>query len=134
MASGQSNVIATYTGPAKRDLSSYQYHAVCIDTDGYIDYCDTSAGTKPLGILQNKPSAANAEAEVAILGTSLMVVNATSDISQGALLGSGNDFHGVEVSADNAVYLAMALEDATEDGDIIEVLLMGGPRYISAGA
>jgi len=63
-----------------------------------------------------------------------MVVNATSDISQGALLGSGNDFHGVEVSADNAVYLAMALEDATEDGDIIEVLLMGGPRYISAGA
>ncbi|MDD4060469.1 MAG: hypothetical protein PHW08_07200 [Kiritimatiellae bacterium] len=125
MAKGQSNVIATFTGPAKRDLSSYQYHAVCIDTDGNIDYCDTSAGTVPLGILQNKPEAAGAEAEVAILGTSLMVVNATSDISQNALLGSGNDYHGVEVSSDADVYFAQALEDATEDGDIIEVLLLG---------
>lgn len=131
MATGQSNVIATFTGPAKRDLSSYQFHAVCIDTDGNIDYCDTSAGGKPLGILQNKPEAAGEEAEVAILGTSLMVVNATSDINEGALLGSGNDYHGVEVSADTAVYFAMALEPATEDGDIIEVLLMGGPRYIA---
>ena len=60
-----------------------------------------------------------------------MVVNATSDISQGALLGSGNDYHGVEVTGDDAVYFAMALEDATEDGDTIEVLLMGGPHYIS---
>jgi len=132
MAKGQSNVIATFTGPAKRDLSSYQYHAVCIDTDGNIDYCDTSAGTMPLGILQNAPSVAGQEAEVAILGTSLMVVNATTDISQGDLLGSGNDYRGVKVTADNAKYLAMALDDATEDGDIIEVLLTG-PSYISAG-
>lgn len=131
MATGQSNVVARYTGPAKRDLSDYQYHTVCIDTDGNIDYCDTSAGTKPLGILQNKPDAAGKEAEVAILGTSLMVVNATTDISQSDLLGSGNDYHGVKVTADTAIYLAMALEDATEDGDIIEVLLMGGPRYIA---
>jgi hypothetical protein len=133
MATGQQKVLASITRPAKRDLSSYQYHAVTLDTDGLIDYCDTSAGTKPLGILQNKPTAANAEAEVAILGTSLMVVNAASDISQMALLGSGNDYHGVEVSADNAVYFAQALEDATEDGDIIEVLLLG-QRFVSAGA
>ena len=132
MASGQNNVIATYTGPAKRDLSAYQYHAVKIDTDGLIDYADSSATDLPLGILQNKPSAANAEAEVAILGTSLMVVNATTDITQGDLLGSTSAYHGVKVTANKAVYMAMALEDATEDGDIIEVLLMGGPRYISA--
>ncbi len=129
MATGQSNVVARYTGPAKRDLSSYQYHAVTLDTDGNIDYCDTSATTKPLGILQNKPEAAGEEAEVAILGTSLMVVNATTDISQMDLLGSGNDYHGVKVTADDSMYFAQALEDATEDGDIIEVLILG-ERYI----
>lgn len=131
MATGQSKVVASITRPAKRDLSSYQYHAMTLDTDGNIDYCDTSAGTKPLGILQNKPEAAGQEAEVAILGTSLMVVNATSDISQMALLGSGNDYHGVEVSTDDLIYFAVALEDATEDGDIIEVMLTG-PSFISA--
>lgn len=131
MATGQSNVVARFTGPAKRDLSSYQYHAVTLDTDGNIDYCDTSAGTKPLGILQNKPDAAGAEAEVAILGTSLMLVNATTDISQMDLLGSGSDYHGVTVTADKAMCFAQALEDATEDGDIIEVLLLG-ERYIGA--
>lgn len=130
MATGQSNVVARFTAKAKRDLSSYQYHAMTLDTDGYIDYCDTSAGTKPLGILQNKPEAAGQEAEVAILGTSLMVVNATSDISQMARLGSGNDYHGVEVTADTEQYFAMALEDATGDGDIIEVLLVG-PQMIA---
>ena len=110
MATGQSKVVATIARKAKRDLSAYQYHAMTLDTDGLIDYCDTSAGTIPLGILQNKPSAANAEAEVAILGTSLMVVNATTDISQSALLGSTNAYHGVTVTADKAVYFAMALE------------------------
>jgi len=125
MSTGQSNVVARYTGPAKRDLSSYQYHAVTKDTDGNIDYCDTSAGTKPLGILQNKPEAAGEEAEVAIVGTSLMVVNATTDINEMDLLGSGSDYHGVKVTADQAMYFAAALEPATEDGHIIEVLLTG---------
>ncbi len=125
MATGKSNVLARYTGKAKRDLSSYQYHAVTLDTDGLIDYCDTSAATVPLGILQNKPTAANQEAEVAIAGTSLMVVNATTDISQMDKLGSGNDYHGLKVTLDKALYFALALEDATEDGDIIEVLLVG---------
>jgi hypothetical protein len=131
MAKGQSQVKKTYTGPAYRDLSAYQYHAVTLDTNGYIDYCDTSATTQALGILQNKPTAQGQEAEVAIAGTSLMVVNATTDISQMDNLGSGSDYHGVAVTADKALYFAFALEDATEDGDIIEVLLCGGTRTIS---
>jgi len=125
MATGQSGPLVTKTFKAKRDLSSYQYHAMTLDTDGLIDYCDTSAGTKPIGILQNKPNAANAEAEVGISGSSLMLVNAGTDISQMDLLGSGNDYHGVKVTADNSMFFAQALEDATEDGDIIEVLLTG---------
>ena len=132
MATGQQGVIASITGPAKRDLSLYQYHPMTVDTDGYIDRADSSAGTQIVGILQNAPEAAGAEAEVAILGTSLCVVNATTDISQMDKLGSGNDYHGVTVTADKALYFAFALEDATEDGDVIEVLLFGGTRTISA--
>jgi len=133
MATGQTGEGFKYTGPAKRDLSSYQYHTVTLDTDGNIDYCDTSAATMPLGILQNKPSAANQEAEVVFQGRSLMVVNAGTDISQMDKLGSGNDYHGVKVTADDALYFAIALEDATEDGDIIDVMVVG-PSYISTSA
>lgn len=132
MATGQSGIKNPWTGKAKRDLSSYQHHQVTLLTDGYVDYCDTSAGTIPLGILQNKPAAAEAEAEVALPGSvSLMVVNATTDISQMDKLGSGNDYHGLKVTANNALFGAIALEDATEDGDIIEVLIVG-PSYIGA--
>ena len=81
--------------------------------------------------MQNKPTALGQEAEVAIYGTSLMDVNATTNISQMDLLGSGADYHGVTVTSDKALYFAFALEDATEDGDIIEVLLCGGTRTIS---
>lgn len=132
MATGQSRPTNLITAPAKRDLSAYQYHAVTLDTDGNIDYCDTSAGTIPIGVLQNKPSAAGQEAEVAIVGsTSLMEVNATTDISQGDRLGSGNDYKGVKVTADKAMYFAQAMEDATADGDIIEVLILG-TSYLAA--
>lgn len=130
MATGQTGEGLKYTGKAYGDLSSYQYHAVTLDTNGLINICDTSAGTIPLGILQNKPTAANQEAEVTILGRSLMLVNAGTDISQMDFLGSGNDYHGLKVSGDDALYFALALEDATEDGDIIDVMVVG-PSYIS---
>lgn len=132
MATGQSQVVATYTGPAKRDLSAYQYHPMTKDTDGNIDYADTSAGTIVIGILQNKPEAAGEEAEVAIIGTSLLHVDATTDINEGDRIGSeAASYDGVKVTADKALYFAIALEPATSDGDYIEVLLVGGTHTIS---
>lgn len=133
MATGQTGYGLSFTKPAKRDLSSYQYHAVTVDTDGYVDYCDTSAGTIPAGILQNKPSAANAEAEVVYMGRSKALANGTTDFDEMALLGSGNDYHLLAVSGDDALYFAYALEPATEDGDIIDVIVVG-PTYISTNA
>ena len=133
MATGQSKVVASFTGPAKRDLSAFQYCAMTLDTDGYIDYADSTVPTEVLGILQNKPSAAGAEAEVAILGTSLFVMGATAAVSQMDKLGSeAASYRGVKVTANLAKYFCFALEDATTDGDIIEVLLIGGTASISA--
>ena len=132
MASGQSKVVATVTRPAKRDLSSYQFFPMKIDTDGLIDYASTASGHVVIGILQNKPEAAGEEAEVAILGTSLLEVDAGTDINEGDFIGSEDtSYHGVKVSADEAMYFAIALEPATEEGDIIEVLLVGGTNFIS---
>jgi hypothetical protein len=114
------------TREAKRDLSSYQYHAMKIDTDQYIDYVDTSSAGPVNGILQNKPDAALKEAEIATEGTSLMVVDGNSpNISEGTKLGSNSAYHGVAVSADKAIYFAIAMEPSTADGDIIEVKLVG---------
>ena len=133
MATGQSKVVATITRPAKRDLSNYQFFPMKIDTDGLIDYADSSAGAVVIGILQNKPEAAGEEAEVAILGTSLLEVDAGTDINEGDFIGSeATSYHGVKVTADKAAYFAIALEPATEEGDIIEVLLVGGTQFLAA--
>jgi len=120
------------TRKAKRDLSSYQYHAVYQDSDGLIDYVDTSSSGIAMGILYNKPDAANAEAEVVRTGTALMYVDGNSaNIAIGALLGSNSNYHGVAVTDDNAQYFARAMEASTADGDLIEVELLG-PNYIGA--
>ena len=132
MATGQSKVKATFTRPAKRDLSNYQYYPVQIDTDGLIDYASTAGGATVIGILQNKPKE-GAEAEVAILGTSLLKVNAVSPtIDEGHFIGSENtNYRGVRVSLDKARYFAIALEPSIAANDLIEVLLVGGTKFIA---
>lgn len=134
MAGNQAKPTGTITRPAARDLSSYQYHAVYMDGDGNIDYVNTGSSGIALGILQNAPDAAGAEAEVATGGTSLMYVDGLtpSTITGGAtLLGSNSNYHGEPVSSDHAQYFALALEDSAADGDLIEVKLLGA-HYISA--
>lgn len=120
------------TRGAARDLSSYQYHAVKLDSSGDVDYVDTSSAGHSIGVLQNAPAAAARNAEVATEGTSLLVVDgASSNIAIGDLLGSNSAYHGVKVSADLAAYFCQAMEASTADGDLIEVNLLG-PNTISA--
>ena len=133
MSSGQSKVLQSLTRPSARDLSSYQYHAMKIDTSDQIDYVDTSSAGTCIGILQNKPDTAGEEGEIAIAGTSLLIVTATStNIAVGDKLGSDASYHGAKVSTDTSKYFAIALEASTADGDLIEVLLCPGNHTISA--
>ncbi|MFA5387200.1 MAG: hypothetical protein WC322_02280 [Candidatus Paceibacterota bacterium] len=129
----QSKQVFEVTREAARDLSDYQYHAMKIDTSNQIDYVDTSSAGAGIGILQNKPEAEGQEAEVRVLGTSLMYVDGNSiNIGVEDMLGSNSNYHGVKVDADKDQYFAIALEASSADGDLIEVLLLGGPHYISA--
>ena len=120
------------TRAAERDLSSYQYHAMTINTDGEIDYVDTSSTGIAWGALQNAPDAAGGEAEIATEGTSLLYVDAnSSNIAIGDLLGSNSNYHGIKVTADTAKYFCAALDASTADGDLIEVKLLGPGNTIA---
>jgi len=120
-----------FTREAARDLSSYRFHAMKIDTSGNIDYTNTASGAHALGILQNNPAAAGREAEIATEGSSLLYVDGNSpNIAIGDLIGSNSSYHGVKVSADKAKYFAMAMEASAADGDLIEVKIVG-PGTIS---
>ena len=131
MAGDQSNPSGLITRPAARDLSDYQYHAMKIDSNGDIDYADTSNSDVAIGILQNAPDEAGAEAEVATEGTSKYVVTGSDTIAAGDKLGSDSSYHGKKVTASKAVYFALAMEAATADGDIIEAKLVGH-TYVTA--
>ena len=127
----QAKPTGTIAREAARDLSSYQYHAAQMNASAKIDYVDTSASGKCLGVLQNAPAAANREAEIASEGTSLLRVDANStNIAVGDPLGSTSTYHGIKVSSDKDQYFAIALEAATADNVLIEVQLVG-PSYLA---
>ena len=134
MAGNQDKPGARYTRKAKRDLSDYQYHAMQQDSGDLIDYVDSSSTGILLGVLYNKPDAANEEAEIVVTGTALLYVdgNSVNIVGGATFLGSNSNYHGVAVSTDKDQYFALALEDSTADGDLIEVLLLGGPHYLAA--
>lgn len=115
------------TREAATDLSSYQYHAMNLNTtDGQVELGDSSASDAILGILQNKPEAEGEEAELATEGTSLLVVDGSSTpLTIGCFVGSDSSGHGVKVTADKALYFAIALEASSASGDLIEVKLVG---------
>jgi hypothetical protein len=121
----QANPGGLITREAARDLSSYQYHAMTVDSNGRIDYADSSAATNVIGILQNAPDALGAEAEVATEGSSLMRVTGSGTVTIMCKLGSDASYHGAKVSADKAIYFAEALEDSDTDDDLIQVKLLG---------
>ena len=119
------------TREASADLSSYQYHAMNLNTtDGQAELCDTSAADSFGGILQNKPDAEGEEAELATEGTSLLVTDGTLTI--GCYVGSDSSGHGTKVTADKAIYFGIALEATSSSGDIAEVKLLGGNQFIGA--
>lgn len=111
--------ITTY--PAVGDLSTKRYFFVKPATGGKVDLLD-SATTVCLGILQNKPSAADMAAEVAYAGPTKVVVGGT--VAVGDRLGTDTAGKAVALTADKARVMGVCMQ-AGAAGDTVQMLLKG---------
>lgn len=111
---------------AGQDLSSDQYKVVVIASDGQVDVAGGAQTAIPVGVLQNKPSAAGSAATVMVSGVTKAIAGNT--IASGGLVSPSAVVAGRLDAADAAtdVIMGMALVGGAV-GDIITVLLFGGP-------
>lgn len=115
--------------PAAGDLSSFQFYAVALTTAGKVTTISTTA-TKPLGVLQDAPSAADEMCSVAVEGVSKMLVYGGT-VAVNDALGIDTSGRGAPTTTDNQWVIGDALEAITDAGTnvIIPVMLSGVHRY-----
>lgn len=116
----------TVTLPANADLSSHQFKAVDVNSSGKVVLA-SAAGQRVIGVLQNKPNAADQGAAVAIAGITKMVASAA--IAAGALVTTTNAGLAVTGATTNFI-LGRAITAAGAANDVIEVLLMPGSAAV----
>lgn len=119
--------LRTVTIPANADLSASPYHFVDINSSGKIAVVGT-AGAKAVGVLQNTPAAADADAIVGITGISQIVAGGT--IAAGAKVQSDDD--GTALTAASGDHVLGTTVTGGDAGDILEVLLLSGGGEILA--
>ena len=108
------------TRKAEKDLSTKQYYFVEMGgAAGQIDVCD-NAGDLVLGVLQNKPNAANKLCAIRVMGTTKVICGGT--VTEMARVGTDVDGKCVVKSTAADLVAGIALE-AGAAGDIIEILL-----------
>ncbi len=108
--------LKTISVEASTDLSANQYYMVDVDANGQLVLA--GAGTKMIGVLQDKPAATGRVGAVGIDGVSK--VSASAAIAAGARVASTAG--GQAVTAVSGNYsLGEAMEAATAAGDIIAV-------------
>lgn len=103
---------------AGADLSNIQYHFITLDADGKAVACGENEVS--LGILQNTPELGEA-ARVRVLGTSKLVMNEAVDEAEA--ITSTSTGAGEVVDAGDEFAGAIDLEAATDQNDIVEVLI-----------
>ena len=112
--------ILDITRKAERDLSTEQYRFVKMGgAAGRIDIC-VDAGNLVLGVLQNKPNAANKLCTIRVMGTTKIVCSGT--VTEMARVGTSSDGRCAVATGDGALVAGISLEAGAE-GDIIEILL-----------
>ena len=112
---------------AEQDVSTLQFRAVEVSGSFQVDVCDNAADL-PIGVLQNKPAAAGRAAEIRSQGITKWEAGGT--ISAGDKVGTDSVGRAVTKSANNAIYIGIALESAVV-GDVFSVLLQS-PSFVGA--
>lgn len=106
---------------ANADLSSYQHRFVKL-TSGKVTYCNTT-GEQAIGVLDDKPSAANVACCVLGFNGNVAKVEAGAAVSQGAEVMTDTVGRAITWLTKNAK-LGIALNAASAAGEKIEVLLL----------
>ena len=112
---------------AAADLSDYQYHFVELSASKTVNVA-SAADANTVGILQDKPEAANRACKVAGPGNISKLVLGSGGATYGNKLTPDSSGHGV-VATSAQKYGAMALESGDEN-DLISVLVENG--YVPA--
>lgn len=114
------NVIQSITREAENDLSAKQYYAVELVASNKCDACD-GQGELAAGILQNEPEAGEA-ADIAVLGMTKAITHDTGIAVNSELTTDANGK--LEVASAGDYVVAIALEGASAEDDVISVLLV----------
>lgn len=107
---------------AAADLSTKQHFFVKVTAAQSVNLCSAITDVA-IGVLNNKPDAANKAAEVDVSGTTKVVAGAA--IAAGARvapMASGK----AQTAASTQVPRGIALDAAAADGDVIEIFLIDG--------
>lgn len=115
----------TYTMKAGADLSAVQYHIMRRSAADQCNIGSQATTTQLIGVLQNKPAAANRAATIAFVGHSKVVAGGA--VTDGGLIttnGSGR----AAAAGSGDVVVGRALATSTTDGEVIDAVLY--PPYV----
>lgn len=118
-------VIKSISRPASGDLSSNRYRLLEVDSAGRV-VVGVDAATPFLGVLMNKPAAADQVAEVAVVGATVKV-EAGATIAEGDLITAVAGGRGSPAVTDADFYVGIALTPGGS-GTFCEVNIQPGQR------
>lgn len=107
-------MIDSLSFPAGADLSAAQYKIVWMENDGQVNLA-TDANSPPVGVLTNKPGAADRGAEVAIIGSECKVI-VNSAVVTGDLICAAAGGFGSAIAGGTAAGTAYVLGICTQAG------------------
>lgn len=128
----QSVGVLDLTLEAGEDLSSNQYYAVYLSDEHEIKLCTTSH-VDAIGILQNEPESGEA-GSVRVVGTTKAMASESITAGERVIVGTDGKLDAVDTAGSSEQrVIGVALESASADGDIIEILLfqMSYGKYTS---
>jgi hypothetical protein len=109
--------------PAAADFSSHQYKIMTIDANGRGTIC-TGNTVRAIGILQNKPAAADAPARIRILGPSKYKAGAAANEGDG-IAANGEGF-GTACTTDKTYIVGYVLAAPGGSADVQSIMVQPG--------
>ena len=111
--------ILVETKEAGEDLSSFQFMAVTLESDGQVDAHDAVTDV-PFGVLQNKPSAAGRAAEIMTLGKTKVEFGETVVVGNQIRFGANSKAYIFVTDTDTTAYCAGVCTEGGDSGEVGE--------------